>query len=105
MKLVVSVINRDDASFLLKKLSQSGFSSTIMPSVGGFLNAENSVVFTGVDEEKVRDVIALIRSVCHLRTETIPAATEPPYYPPVPTETVVAGATVFVMDIEHFERI
>lgn len=105
MKLIVSVTNRDDTPSLLKKLTQHGFSSTVIHSTGGFLNTENSIVMIGVDEEKVRNVLELIRSFCHSRTETIPPATEPPFYPPVPTETVVGGATVFVVDVDHFERI
>ncbi len=105
MKLVFAIVNQDDAPQLVKKLSQEGFSSTSLPSTGGFLHVENCTVMVGVDPEKVRTVLELIRTCCHHRTETVPASTEPPYYPPIPMETVVGGATIFVVDIDHFERI
>lgn len=104
MKLVISIVNRDDAPVLVKKLSQEGFSSTSFPSIGG-LNAENCTVLVGVDQEKVQQVKDVIRACCHQRPHQIPAATEPPYYPPRPMETVISGATIFVVEIDSFERV
>lgn len=105
MKLIVTIVNKDDSPLLVKKLTQGGFSSTALSSTGGFLKAENSTILVGVDEEKVHEVLTLIRSCCHSRTETIPAATEPPYYPAFPMDIVVGGATIFVVDVDRFERI
>ncbi len=105
MKLVFSIVHREDAPILAKTLSQEGFASTSLPSTGGFLNRENTTLLVGVDPEKLQQVLSVIRTCCHHRTQTVPASTEPPFYPPFAMETVVGGATVFVVDIEHFERI
>lgn len=105
MKLVIAIVNRDDSAQLGKRLAQEGFSSTTVPSTGGFLSTENHTVLVGVDEEKVSQVMDLVRACCHRRTKTIPAATEPPFYPPVDMETVIGGATIFVVDIDRFERV
>mgnify|MGYP005859361415 CR=1 FL=1 len=61
----------------------------------------------GVDEEKVQTVIDIIREHSHSRKQMIPTTTEMSYgyYPSMPVEVVVGGATIFVVDIERFERV
>ena len=61
----------------------------------------------GVDEEKVQSVIDIIREHSHSRKQMIPTTTEMSYgyYPSMPVEVVVGGATIFVVDIERFERV
>ena len=105
MKLVIAIVNRDDSDQLKKQLTQAGFSSTTFSSTGGFLNADNTTFLVGVDEERVNGVMDVVRSCCHSRSEVIPAATEPPFYPSTPMDTVVGGATMFVVDTDHFERL
>ena len=61
----------------------------------------------GVDEEKVQSVIDIIKEHSHSRKELIPTTTEMSYgyYPSMPVEVLVGGATIFVVDIERFERV
>ena len=61
----------------------------------------------GVDEEKVQTVIDIIREHSHSRKQMIPTTTEMSYgyYPSMPVEVTVGGATIFVVDIERFERV
>ena len=61
----------------------------------------------GVDEEKVQSVIDIIKEQSHSRKQMIPTTTEMSYgyYPSMPVEVVVGGATIFVVDIERFERV
>ena len=61
----------------------------------------------GVDEEKVQAVIDIIKEHSHSRKELIPTTTEMSYgyYPSMPVEVLVGGATIFVVDIERFERV
>ena len=60
----------------------------------------------GVDEEKVQSVIDIIKEQSHSRKQMIPTTTEMSYgyYPSMPVEVTVGGATIFVVDIERFER-
>ena len=70
--------------------------------------AGNVTVMVGVDEEKVQDVIDVIKEHSHARKQMIPnTATEVGYgyYPSMPVEVTVGGATIFVVDIERFERV
>lgn len=69
--------------------------------------AGNATILIGVDEEKVQQVIDVIRDHSFSRKQMIPTTTEMSYgyYPSMPVEVTVGGATVFVVDVERFERL
>ncbi len=48
-----------------------------------------------------------IKSQVHPRSRTVPAGADVPYpYPhAADMEVTVGGATIFVVDVEHFERL
>ncbi len=106
MKLVIAIVNYDDAGAVTKALTKRGFSSTKLATTGGFLMAGNATILVGVDEEKVQTVLDIIKEYSHSRKQMIPTATEVSYgyYPSMPVEVTVGGATIFVVDIERFER-
>ena len=107
MKLVLAIINHDDANTVTQNLTKRGFSSTKLATTGGFLMSGNVTILIGVDEEKVQEVIDIIHEFSHSRKQLIPTTTEMSYgyYPSMPVEVTVGGATIFVMDIERFERV
>lgn len=107
MKLIIAIINRDDANAVTQNLSRNGFSSTRLSTTGGFLLASNVTLLIGVEEEQVQAVIDLIHEHSHSRKQMVPAITEMSYgfMPVMPVEVTVGGATVFVVDVERFERL
>lgn len=107
MKLVIAIVNRDDANAVTQNLAKNGFYSTKLASTGGFLLAGNVTVLIGVDQEKVQTVIDIIHEHSHSRKQLIPTAAElgMNYIPAMPVEVNVGGATVFVVDVERFERL
>lgn len=107
MKLIIAIVNRDDANTVTQNLSRSGFYSTKLSSSGGFLLAGNVTLLVGVEEEKVQTVIDIIHEHSHSRKQLIPATAElgMGYMPTMPVEVNVGGATVFVVDVERFERL
>ncbi|MCI2106519.1 MAG: cyclic-di-AMP receptor [Intestinimonas sp.] len=106
MKLILAIVNYDDVSAVTRALTKGGFSSTRLSTTGGFMMAGNVTVLIGVDEEKVQAVIDIVKEHSHSRKQMIPATTELNYgyYPSMPVEVTVGGATIFVVDIERFER-
>ena len=98
MKLILAIINHDDANTVTQALTKKGFSSTKLATTGGFLMAGNVTIMVGVDEEKVQTVIDIIREHSHSRKQMIPTTTEMSYgyYPSMPVEVVVGGATISV---------
>jgi uncharacterized protein YaaQ len=108
MKLVVAIVHIDDAQDVVKSISQAGFGVTHVKSAGGFLRRTNATVFAGVPEREVERVLEIIRDRCHSRTEQVsplPPVVEPgEVYMPYPMEVEVGGATIFVLDVNRFEK-
>ncbi|HCO62251.1 MAG TPA: transcriptional regulator [Clostridiales bacterium] len=107
MKLIIAIINHDDASAVTHNLAKNGFSSTKLSTTGGFLLAGNVTLLVGVEAEKVQRVIDLIGECAHSRRQMIPTTAEMGYsfLPSMPVEVTVGGATIFVVDVERFERL
>ena len=107
MKLIIAIVNHDDAGAVTQNLSKYGFSSTRLSTTGGFLLAGNVTLLIGVEEDQVQAAIDLIRERSHSRKQMVPALTEMSYgfMPVMPVEVTVGGATVFVLDVERFERL
>lgn len=107
MKLVIAVVNRDDANQVSLALTREGFSSTRLSTTGGFLMAGNVTLMIGVEEDKVQSVIDIIKAKSHSRRQLIPSTVEMGQggYAGTPVEVTVGGATVFVVDVERFEHV
>ena len=107
MKLIIAIVNRDDANAVTQNLTRNGFDSTSLATKGGFLLSSNVTLLIGVKDEQVQTVIDLIRERSHSRQQMVPALTEMSYgfMPVMPVEVTVGGATIFVVDVERFERV
>ena len=109
MKLVVAVVHNEDAGALVDALLEREHRATRLHSSGGFLKQSNATVLVGIDDDKVEDVLEIIRANCTSRTQVVnprPPIMEPgEFFMPYPLEVEVGGATVFVVAVERFERI
>ena len=107
MKLMVAIINYDDAGAVVENLSKRGFSSTRLATTGGFLLAGNVTLLIGVEDKNLEEVVEIIREHSHSRKQLRPAVTEMShgFLPAMPLEVSVGGATLFVVDVERFERL
>lgn len=106
MKLVLAIVNRDDSSAVVQNLSRSGFYCTKLATSGGFLISNNITLLTGVDDEKVDQVISIIREYSHSRRQMIPSThIDFDFDTSVPLEVTVGGATIFVLDVTRFEKV
>ena len=109
MKLVVAVVQAEDANGLLSQLSNRGFRATRIKTAGGFLREANATIFIGAEDVDVETVVHTIRESCTTRQQqitAIPAVMEPgEFFLPYPVEVEVGGATILVIDVERFERV
>ncbi len=107
MKMVLAIINQDDANLVVNGLMQEGYSVTKLSTTGGFLRAGNMTILVGVEDEKVPKVLNIIHKQSHSRRQVIPTASElgMGYYPSMPVEVTVGGATVFVLNVDQFQRL
>ncbi len=108
IKLIISIVHKEDADGLLKALTDAGHKATLVSTTGGFLREGNATIYIGTEKEKVEEVLGLIKDNCHTRVRYVsPLAplTEPSeFYIPEPVEVEVGGATVFVIDVERHEK-
>lgn len=109
MKLLMAIVNSDDSRNVLDRLSRRGFAVTVTSTTGGFLRIGNTTIFCGVENDQVDDVLSIIRETCPNRMQFVtplPPVMEPgEVHIPTPVEKHVGGATIFVLDVEHFEKI
>ncbi len=109
VKLIVAIVQDDDADTLVEALLRKEFRATKLASSGGFLKASNATVMAGVDDDKVDDALKVVEDNCTSRTQVVnpmPPIMEPgEFYLPYPVEVQLGGATVFVLPVERFERI
>ena len=109
MKLIVAIVHNEDAGVLVDALLEHEYRTTRLQSSGGFLKQSNATIVVGVDDEKVEDVMAIVRENCTSRTQIVnpmPPIMEPgEFFLPYPLEVEVGGATVFVLPVERSERL
>lgn len=109
VKLVVAVVHNEDARTLIDALLAHEYRATWLHSTGGFLKQSNATILLGVDEDKVEEVVSLVRQYCHSRTQTVspimPIMEPGEFFMPYPLEVEVGGAVVFVVPVDRFERI
>lgn len=108
MKLVFAIVHDDDSTKVMDELNKGGFSVTKLCSTGGFLKSGNTTLLVGVDEEKIEKVLDVIRKKSKSRKQIINSSITPNgvggMFIPYPVEVVVGGATIFVLDVERFEK-
>ena len=102
MKLIIAIVNHDDAGAVTQNLAKNGFSSTRHRACGGVraarggpggagtaaqgpvgpaLPSASSSRANSASEEKVQQVIDLIHRYSHSRRQMVPALTEMSYVP------------------------
>lgn len=64
MKLVVAIVQDQDASKAVDELIAAGFGATRINTAGGFLKRGNSTILTGVEDIRANDVIQILRDTC-----------------------------------------
>ena len=109
MKLIIAIVQDEDASRLISNLMNEGFSVTKLATTGGFLRAGNTTLLLGVEDTKFDAAMAVIERVCKSRkqiaTSPSPISGTTGVYVPYPVEVMVGGATVFVLNVDQFIKI
>jgi uncharacterized protein YaaQ len=108
MKLIIAIVQDEDASRLISSLMNEGFGVTKLATTGGFLRAGNTTLLVGVEDDMNDKCLAVIEKVCKSRkqiaTSPITMGGTTGMYAPYPVEVTVGGATVFVMTVDRFEK-
>ena len=109
MKLIIAIVQDEDANRLISSLMADGFSVTKLATTGGFLRAGNTTLLIGIEETKLESAMKIIESTCKSRkqiaTSPSPITGTTGVYVPYPVEVTVGGATIFVLDVDQFVRV
>ncbi len=88
MKLIIAIIQEDDAVQVSQALLDAGYRVTKIASSGGFLRKGSATILIGVEDERVEDALRIIREHCA-----------------APAEPAIKRGTVFVIPVERFEQL
>ncbi|MEG1774395.1 MAG: cyclic-di-AMP receptor [Oscillospiraceae bacterium] len=107
MKLILAIVSNDDSSRVQAALTKERFQVTRLATTGGFLLAGNTTFICGTDDDKVEAVIKIISEHSKKRTQMVPSSASygVGMYTAFPVEVTVGGATIFVVDVERFEKV
>ncbi|WP_295209398.1 cyclic-di-AMP receptor [Ruminococcus sp.] len=107
MKLVYAIVNSDDTYAVNKGFLKAGIRATKLSSTGGFLMSGNTTFLICCQDEEVDLVIDVCKQYSKKRKQYVPSSTimEPDGGASYPVEVSIGGATIFVTDIERFEKV
>jgi uncharacterized protein YaaQ len=109
MKLIIAIVQDEDADNLVDALVAAHFRVTRTSSTGSLLRTGNTSLLIGVDDDQVPEVFRIIGSICHRRTQVAvpysPALEPGLMYLAENLEVEVGGAIIFVLNVSRFERI
>ncbi len=86
-------------------MNKKGFFVTKLASTGGFLREGNTTLMIGTDAEKVDIVIDIVKKECGPRQQIISNPVGAAEYASMNVVVNVGGATIFVTDVDRFEKI
>lgn len=111
MKMVLAILHKNDEFETVESLTKNKFFVTKLATSGGFLKDKNVTLLVGVEDERVQEVIRLIKESAGERRSVEYTA------PPVgaggawsgismmhPISVDVGGSTIFVLNVEEFRK-
>lgn len=109
MKLIIAIVQDEDAPRLISQLMNDNFGVTKLATTGGFLRAGNTTLLIGVEEDRFQSAMDIIEKICKSRKQIAPSPASmvgvPGSYTPYPIEVMVGGATVFVLSVDQFVKL
>ena len=107
MKLIMAIVSNDDSSKVQSALTKERYQVTRLATTGGFLMAGNTTFICGTEDDKVDHAIEIIAQHSKKRTQMVPSSASywVGMYTSFPVEVQIGGATIFVMDVERFEKV
>ncbi len=104
MKMITAIINRKDANAVCTALTDAKVAFTKVASSGGFLKTGNETLLIGADDERVKEIISIIRENSAKRMEPTADMVIPGNENFGLKEVLVGGATVFVSEVSYYEK-
>ncbi|MBS9338647.1 hypothetical protein G6R29_03245 [Fructobacillus sp. M2-14] len=106
MKLINAIVQDKDATKLANALVKNKIQATRLSTSGGFLRSGNTTFLVAIDDDRVEEVLDIIKEVSQKRKQFMvpPMGVEGDRGATFPVEVEVGGATVFTQTIDDFYR-
>ncbi len=104
MKLVLVIIPNDDSTEVVSALTKEGFFITKLATTGAFLSSGNTTLLIGTNEERISTLKEILRKTCVGTKQAAPSVSAFGLGSHDDDETA-GGATMFVLNVESFEKI
>lgn len=108
MKLILAIVHDDDGNKAIVSLNNAGFSVTKLATTGGFLRSGNMTLLVGVEEDTIDDVLKIFKDTCSQRKRVMTTPVSTGMVGMVgnyPIEVDIGGATIFILDVDRFEKL
>jgi uncharacterized protein YaaQ len=104
-RLLIAVVQGQDADMALQALHGEGVRVTRLPSVGAFLGRKNATLMVGIQASDEEMAVKILNETCRQRVDYIVVPMENAPLPmPAPTPITVGGASVFSLEVDHYEE-
>ena len=104
MKLLITIVQDEDANRLMDCLNKEGFQFTKISSTGGFLREGSTTLLIGVKKDKMDRILSLVKETSCAREYQVDVpvsvAAMGGAQPFPPTRVTSGGAVIFIMDVE-----
>lgn len=108
MKLILAIVQDKDSNRLANEFIDQNVRATKLSTTGGFLKSGNSTFIIGIEDERVNEVLEIIRETSKARKQFVSTPLgmdlsldgQMPY----PVEVEVGGATCFVLPVDAFHQ-
>ena len=106
-RVFIIVISGSQTDILAENLLENGFHVTSIDSYGGLLSEPRNSLLVGFEHARQEELLKLVRRCCSARRQFIPTQVGMLMdYGGIPMiEAQVGGATVYALDVEHFEQV
>ena len=105
-KLVLAILQESDYESTLAELSQRRIFVTRLSSTGGFFKKKNVTVLIGVEEDRLDEVLKVLKVCAGRRKAQVSLVPDVQFgpEPTLPVSTDVGGVTVFVLNMDQLDK-
>ena len=111
MKMIMAILQKNDELQTIDELNTAGYFVTKLATSGGVLKGKNTTIMTVVEDEKVPEVLEIIRAnsgerktITYANPALVSGQGSLGAAPTVPINIQVGGSTVFVLNVEQMEK-
>ena len=111
MKMIFAMLHSEDVDETVEELNRAKYWVTKLSTAGGFLKNKNVTLVVGTEDDLVPGALKILQECAGLRPSikyTMPAISSGNLHPNthtmIPIDTKAGGCTVFVVDVDRYEK-